>query len=122
MIDKLSIKTLLITAFSILLGVTALALSFVASLGMAELSKNAERRELSQLYEVIKSEIKSEARLATSLAMYTAEIGSIKDAFLERDRESLSQLTLPPFSMLKEEFGVKQMQFHTPERLLTLLT
>ncbi len=114
MIDKLSIKTLLITAFSILLGVTALALSFVASLGMAELSKNAERRELSQLYEVIKSEIKSEARLATSLAMYTAEIGPIKDAFVERDRESLSQLTLPPFSMLKEEFGVKQMQFHTP--------
>ena len=114
MIDKISIKTLLIAAFLLLLGLTAFALSFVASSGMTELSKNAERRELSQLYEVIQSEIKSEARLATVLAVYTAEVGPIKDAFEARDRDTLSKLTSPAFNMLKKQFGVKQMQFHVP--------
>ena len=114
MIHSISISKLLLIAFIFLLGITTLSLSYVSFTSMTKLSKSAERRELSQLYEAIKSEIKSEARLATALAQYTAEIEPIKGSFSRRDRESLAQVITPAFRVLKKEFGVKQLQFHTP--------
>ena len=114
MIDSISIKKLLLLAFALLLGLTVFSISYVALSGMTELSKSAERRELTQLYEAIKSEIKSEARLATALAKYTANVTPIRDVFAEGDRDALSEIMIPAFNMLNKDFGVKQLQFHLP--------
>lgn len=78
------------------------------------MSNQAEKRELSQLYKAVLSEIEAEGRLATSLAYSVANFTPIQQAFSNKNREQLASLNTPFFSIAKNQYGVKQFQFHTP--------
>jgi len=113
-LQNFKMAKVLIAVFALLiLLITALLAS--ASLNtLQRMSKQAELRELSQLYNAVLSEIASEGRLATALSETVAQFSPVQAAFADKDRPELQGLTMPIFESAKKNFGVKQVQFHLP--------
>lgn len=61
-----------------------------------------------------KIKLRGEERLALALATYVANQADLKSYLAKDDRTSLELSTLPAFKQLKEDFGLRQFQFHLP--------
>jgi len=94
--------------------ITVLVISFVVSNGMTNIIQEAEERELRGIFQHVKVTIESESRVAQAMSAVVAGIPEAQQAFADQDREGLSKLFVPGFSVLKKEYGVRQFQFHTP--------
>jgi len=104
----------------IILGITViliLVMGTVIPFVLSELTTNidsAEQRELHKLYETATAEIESTGKLAQALATVVARNSDLQKLFAEGDRETLALKTLPLFETLKEDYAVRQFQFHLP--------
>jgi methyl-accepting chemotaxis protein len=61
-----------------------------------------------------RSELASSQRAATMLALFVAEQQTSKDAMAAGDRDALAKENLGAFSALKDQYDVRQFQFHLP--------
>lgn len=77
-------------------------------------AQSQEAKELNHLHRAFQNWLKTEESLAMALATEAANTPQIQAAFAARDRARLMELTLPTYSILKEQFGVEQYHFHTP--------
>lgn len=74
----------------------------------------AERDALAHQYKTLISEIGSEGRLAETLSAMMANVPDLQKAMADGDRDRIGELLLPAFKVLKKQYAVVQMQFHTP--------
>lgn len=81
---------------------------------IAQLSEQAQLNQLKQMYAALQQSIEKEAHMAEALALQTASLEDAAGKFAARDRQGLADIMLPSFKLLKERYGVKQFQFHTP--------
>ncbi|MFN2382363.1 MAG: methyl-accepting chemotaxis protein [Guyparkeria sp.] len=99
----------------------ALVIVFIAALivplVITELSatiKQAQQRELRGLFENAQAEIGAEGRLAEALSTAMSRIPDIERAMADRDRERISEITLPMFASMRDEYGVVRSHYHLP--------
>lgn len=113
MFSKLKIKTRLIVSIMLLVVfISALVISLSFSKSNQSL-REAEQRELEGIYDIALAQMESRGQLATSLAEVVALTPEVQRDFANRDREALAARTVPMFEQLKQEFNVRQFQFHT---------
>ncbi|WP_417795514.1 cache domain-containing protein [Terasakiella pusilla] len=105
---KIGFGVVFVALASILIIVFSMTRSFE---GMIEESEN---RELGNHYLSILSAIQAEAYRAESLAQMSAHIPQAAEAFANQDREALFGLFLPVFAELKQNYAVRQFQYHLP--------
>ncbi len=74
----------------------------------------AEQRELSSIFNNIKSSIAATGSEAQAMSALVAGMPQVQDAMAAGDREALAALFVPGFAQLKKDYGVRQFQFHTP--------
>ncbi|MCG5535859.1 methyl-accepting chemotaxis protein [Ectothiorhodospira mobilis] len=75
--------------------------------------REAEERELRALHDEIVGRIDAEAKVGAAVSGALAQLDSITRRFAQRDREALRQLLMPMHDYLREEYAVRQFQFHT---------
>ena len=73
----------------------------------------AEELGLIGKYNGVQRGFEDEAKLATSLALVVAEMPDVQKAFGLRNRQQLTELTMPFFKKEKERLALAQFQFHT---------
>ena len=73
----------------------------------------AEEMKLIGKYSGVQKGFDDKAELATSLALVFASMPDVQKAFGTRNREKLTELTLPFFKKEKEHLALAQFQFHT---------
>jgi len=81
---------------------------------MGNLNTEAENRELRSYFDTFKASLEAEALKATALSALVANIPDVTEKFAARDRDGLAALMVPTFKVMKEQYGVRQFQFHTP--------
>ncbi len=92
-----------------------LGLAFYASFSYTkEMLEKVEQKNAEKMANHVLSTINSEGRRAQSMADLVASIPDVQTAFANQDRERLTALFASGFSHLKENYGIRQFQFHTP--------
>ena len=81
---------------------------------MEELVLLAERQELQSYVRNVTNMIEEETRLAEALSTTIANIPLVQEEFSTGDRDALTALLLPSYNVLRDDYGVRQFQFHTP--------
>jgi putative methionine-R-sulfoxide reductase with GAF domain len=105
---KLLIPTLIVLMF-VFMGLVAI--NYVRSANNLETS---EAEKLTTLYEVFNSQVESQKNLAVALATQVSGDPLVREAFANRDRETLVDETLGSYLAIRSQFDVSQMQFHEP--------
>lgn len=114
MLRRFKISVRLLAGVALLMVVTVGLILPVGLKGLAEVSNRAENRQLQDLFFALQSAVEQEGHRAQALSQAVASIPEVQQAFAERDRERLSELTLPLFETMAETYGIDQFQFHTP--------
>ncbi len=112
MLSNIKIGRRIALSFALLLVLTVSALVPVFLARFDNVIAQAERRELRGLFDNISAAIDSEGRTAESLAALVAGIPEVQEAMANDDRERLKALFVAGFDRLREEYGVRQFQFH----------
>jgi len=107
------LKTTLVSLMVLLI---AILLSIMVS-NISEVVEGAEQQRLSDLSNNAETSIRAQGNLAKALATTIANLKSIKKDFASKDRESLLAEVSDSYGVLKQDFGVRQMQFHTPSAI-----
>jgi methyl-accepting chemotaxis protein len=81
---------------------------------MGSVLRSAEVNEMEEIFENVVAGIDSEGRLARTMSALVAGIPDVQRHFAARDRSALEALFVPGFQVLKNEYGVRQFQFHEP--------
>ena len=92
---------------------TALTLGLVYH-QMSQTLGTAEERELSEVFRSVEASIASRGAEAQALSALVAGIPAVQEAFAADRRDVLHDLFVPGFNDLKNDYGVRQFQFHTP--------
>jgi methyl-accepting chemotaxis protein len=108
------LKTRLIAATVAMLAVAVVAATTVGLLTATRLAEEAEARELQRTADALEVELDNASTTAAALTTQLASSPEIVAAFADRDRDRLLELTAPPFEVLAERFGARQLQFHVP--------
>lgn len=106
------VKIALSTTISVIL--VAGLLTFWNLRNMQNLIMVAERQELQGYYHNVANMIEAETRLGEALSAFVANIPLVQSKFAAKDREALTDLLLPGYKQLYDNYGVRQFQFHTP--------
>jgi len=94
------------------MGTTAL---FVVSLRFqTSLIHVNEEKRLRNQYRFFLRELDAKTNMAMSLGCLVARNPDVAEAFARRDRARLTELLLPSYQGLQDNFGVKQFHFHVP--------
>ena len=91
-----------------------LIVAFSMSQSFDEMIYESEKRELENHYLSILGAIDAEAYRAVSLAEMVARVPQATDAFATQDRDTLFGLFVPAFKELKQNYSVRQFQYHLP--------
>ena len=93
-----------------------LAVSFIIYNVMTTIQRNQaeSNRDLTRTSSAIQASIKDLQKLALGLATEMANMPQVQAAFAAQDRQQLTEISLPTFEIVREEFGVKQYQFILP--------
>ncbi|MEW8632359.1 MAG: methyl-accepting chemotaxis protein [Candidatus Thiodiazotropha sp.] len=81
---------------------------------MGGVLNSAEENEIQEIFETVVAGIESEGRLAKAMSALVAGIPEVQNNFALRNRAALEDLFVPGFQVLKNEYGVRQFQFHEP--------
>lgn len=92
--------------------VTSAISGFAGYSASARITDNAKRRELKGVATVIQNSMAEQANKAAARASMVASLPSIQEAFRARDRETLVRRLGPAFAIQKEQYGVREGQFH----------
>ncbi len=112
MLSNIKIGRRIALSFALLLVLTVSALVPVFLARFDTVIAQAERRELRGLFDNISAAIDSEGRTAESLAALVAGMPDVQAAMANDDRERLKALFVAGFDRLREQYGVRQFQFH----------
>jgi len=82
---------------------------------ISQISEEAQYRQLKQMYDSLQQTVTKESHMAEALALQVANLKGASSKFAARDREGMLNAMLPAFKSMKERYGVKQFQFHTPD-------
>lgn len=74
----------------------------------------AEEARMETMSEVFNARLNSKADMALALASEVANNPEVQAAFADKDRERLTELTLPSYQAIKDQFDLPQFQFHLP--------
>lgn len=113
-LKDIGLKWKLIIPFLFLAAMGATALFLVSYRFQSRLIHLDEEERLRNLYQVFLNDIEFKKNMALSLAYLTAGNPEVAQALARQDRERLKALTLPVFSTLFNDFGVRQFHFHLP--------
>jgi len=104
-----------LVACIVIVSALAVAAAVAPSLFVMDgLVERAEQRELRSYYENITAAVAAEAAKATALSALVANIPDVQAAMAAGERDRLAKMLVPSFQALRKDFGVVQMQFHTP--------
>lgn len=109
---RISIRLALGTAIMLAL-VIAIILPTVLNL-LSNITQRAESRQLEDLHNALQASIDEAAEQALRITTAATSGVGISEAFANRDRALLQQLTLPIFEALQETYNIRQFQFHLP--------
>lgn len=96
---------------------SAVILTIVIGIGTYLFDRNiseSEAERLASLEQTFSSRIDLLENFSLALALEVANNPDIQETFANRDREHLTELTLPAYLVLDEKFDVPQYQFHLP--------
>ncbi len=110
----MSVGKKIIIAFVSIFSISLLCIVFANEYLMERLSDTAFRSKLESNYKTLKSSIIAEARRAESLSALVANIPEAQKRFDEGKRDELLAMFAPSFEVLKQQYAVRQFQFHTP--------
>jgi len=79
-----------------------------------QMFEEREKAVLEDLYQAFQSQLEARRAFALALAIEVANNPEVQAAFAARDRDRLTELTLPAYQLLDEQFDVPQHQFHLP--------
>ncbi len=102
--------TAAVVAVTLVMSITLL-IAFNHIGGMLQASESAE---LEEIFESVLAKVSAEGRLAQAMSALVAGIPQVQQAFAAGDRETLKDYFADGFSVLKNDYGVRQFQFHTP--------
>ncbi|WP_404384740.1 cache domain-containing protein [Caenispirillum salinarum] len=111
---KISILARIGIAMVLLSGLTAAAVAVPSLMSADELISRSLQRQLDQGYQKMMAGIEAEALRAVSMGALVAGLPPVKQAMAEGDREALSDLFLPGYDRMREDWDVRQFQFHEP--------
>jgi methyl-accepting chemotaxis protein len=114
MLNHLSIRMRVIGGFCLLLLLVALLVLPAVMRDFKNLIHSAEERELKVQFDKILERIESERRLAMAMATLVANQPTVEDALAAGARDRLLAELEAAFTRLQTEFGLRQLQFHTP--------
>ncbi|WP_406666341.1 methyl-accepting chemotaxis protein [Gallaecimonas sp. GXIMD1310] len=92
---------------------TVLVFSFIYA-SVLQLLDDAERRELASIFDNVQASIASQGSAAEAMATLVAGIPAVQKDIATGDRQHLADMFVPGFNTLKQDFGVRQFQFHLP--------
>ncbi|MBO9126284.1 MULTISPECIES: methyl-accepting chemotaxis protein [Rhizobium/Agrobacterium group] len=95
--------------------VSGLAVGVPLYLGAINLVGSASQKQLNDLRQKFNQSIDAEIERARSLGGLVAEMPEVQAAMAEGDRDRLVSIFTPGFPLMKEQFGIDQFQFHTPD-------
>lgn len=103
----------------LLLVVTIMVTTMVFFTGLIIIQQEKEFKQkevisFSNYYNSFLAQLEVQSQSALSMAMSIAENPEVQQAFAERDRERLTELTLPIYTKINETFSVPQAHFHLP--------
>jgi putative methionine-R-sulfoxide reductase with GAF domain len=80
-------------------------------------AENQARQEASRQRseQIIEAELQKLSDFALGLAIQSAETPQIQETFAAGNRLMLLEMTMETFTKLRDQFGVRQYQYHTPE-------
>ena len=114
MLQLFTIRTRLLLGFVCIL---ILAVGSITPLLLSKVNQvinESSTTRLVGLFDNMQQQIAEQARQAEELCILLAEMPEVQQAFAQGDRETLSALLVKPFQRLKQDYGLKQLQFHTP--------
>jgi methyl-accepting chemotaxis protein len=114
MMRNVGISMRFVIATVIAVSVVLLIIQFINFAYVDGMLRTAERNEIAEIYEGFLDRVASEGRLAQAMGALVAGMPQVQEAFAERDRATLESYFLPGFDKLKNEYGVRQLQFHEP--------
>lgn len=109
---KIWVKVSVLTSVSVLL--VGICLTFWNLRNMSELVLMAERQELQGYVHNVTTRLSEEARLGEALSALVANLPPAQQAFAAGERDTLKNLLMPAFQVLRDNYGAVQFQFHTP--------
>ncbi len=101
--------------FSLLTMLVAGGLTLEALINTRSLIDSEEHAWLNKYAQTVNTSIQNNAAKATALAAAVSAYPEVRAAFIKRDRQALLAETQQTFAVLKKDYGVRQMQFHTPD-------
>lgn len=114
MLRQLRIRTRLFLLLILPITLMSLVCIILLMSTVSDTLRNAEQRELAEVFENVNAGIAAQGRLGQAMSALVAGIPDVQAAFAAGDRERLSELFVPGFKQLKSEFGIRQFQFHLP--------
>ncbi|MGD2116879.1 MAG: methyl-accepting chemotaxis protein [Chromatiales bacterium] len=114
MLSSLSIKMRLIAGFSLVLVLAVATITPVMLSKVSDAITETSEVQLTELFNNMQVQLSEQARLAEAMSALVANIPAVQKAFAEGDRETLTAMLHEPFKYLKEHYGARQFQFHTP--------
>lgn len=114
MFNNIKISTRLALSIALmLLGIVALVLPTALS-QLNKLSEKSEYNQLNDLHNILQANINETSSQALLVISSTVSAPGVSEAFANQDRAKLRELTLPVYKVLRDDFNVKQFQFHLP--------
>jgi methyl-accepting chemotaxis protein len=101
-------------AYTGLIAVIAAVLIFMGMWSMQQTLRQNEQAALEKHHLALQDKLHAAQNFAAGLAAFVAEMPAAQQAFADGDRDALMQMFLKAHGRLKQDFNVKQFQFHTP--------
>ncbi|HHJ17907.1 MAG TPA: methyl-accepting chemotaxis protein [Gammaproteobacteria bacterium] len=115
MFRQFKIGVRITAAFAIIFTLAILGNVVVTLSDSADVVHSAEQRELVSQYNAFTGLVDAKGEIAVMQSELVANLPQVKAAFAERNRVDLLATVEAPYARLRQQYGVKQFQFHLPD-------
>lgn len=109
-----SIKYKIAIIGSLTILIMVLLLSGFFYYNLSSTVQSAEQRELKSYYYNFIHMVESQELMAEALSGFVAKIPEVQKSFAEKNRANLQRMLYPAFLFMKENYEIRQFQFHLP--------
>ncbi|TCM77360.1 methyl-accepting chemotaxis protein, partial [Rhodovulum steppense] len=111
----MSLRAKIILSILASVALSALVILVPMLFGMKGMIEQGTARELEQVRQRFQSALDDRNHNALSMATMVARMPQVQAAVVAGDREALHDLFVPGFAELRDQQGVRQFHFHTPQ-------